>query len=224
LEGQGKELMQTEQSNSKAVKAEPEESRKDFLLKKKAKNRDHLPPALQQELDEILAEEKAIHDRAALLHTLSQDADTWGRKEIGRIRKEVTNLVKKIKVEETIEVSGIMKEYKENRSKIEKTMRNAMRAVQEAHNTAMEELTREEDASLKEARSRFSGAYAEAEAEISDRVEQTLSLIDDFTSSLPALTLDQLTELSISGVAQVKKGDFLVIPGAEVQTAKVKEE
>lgn len=213
--------MQTDQSQEpkadqkEAKPEEPKESRKEILLRKKAKNHDHLPPALQEELDEILAKEKAQHDHAALIHTLTKNADTWGRKEIGSIKREVTDRVRVFGSQESEEVKQQHGFYRRDKKEAERIAKKAMQGIQEKLNATLKKLDEENAARVAEIHEKYKGQYQEAETEISDRVDQALALVGDFTTALPALTLDQLKELSNTGVLQVGEGDFLVLPGAE---------
>lgn len=213
--------MQTDQEaapEEKPVESKPEkpkESRKEFLLRKKAKNHDHLPPALQEELDEILAQEKAEHDHAALVHKLVSSADTWGRKEINTIKREVTDRVRVFGSKDSEETKKQLQVYQRAKKEIEQKAKREMQDVQERLNAALAKLRSENDEAVAQIREKYHGQYRVAEAEITERVDRTLSLVADFTAVVPSLTLEQLEELSSTGILQVGEGDFLVTPGAE---------
>jgi hypothetical protein len=209
---------QTKPPEQKAKPEKPKESRKEILLRKKAKNHDRLPPALQEELDEILAAEKAAHDHAALVHTLSANADKWGRKEIGVIKREVTDRVRVFGGKENTETTGVQKIYAKGKADMEREMKATMQQVQETHNKGLKALKEQLEKDLASVRERYSGQYKEAEFEIRDRTDQTLNLVGDFTAALPDLTLEQLKELSDKGVLQVTDTECLVVPG-ETQKA-----
>jgi len=194
-----------------------EEQKQKLLRKRERDPNKKLPKAFQKELDELLAIEKAEYDRQAAIHRLSSDADTYGRKEIGRIKREVTDRVKKLNQEETTEVSGILKIYKKSRGEMEREMKAAMQRVQEQHNKVMAELKAEEEKDLAEARARYKGGYDQASSDIEHGTNAVTTEVAEFIRDIQGLELPQLQTLLTDGILQNgsrKSATFIVVPGA----------
>jgi hypothetical protein len=226
--------MQTEEQKTKEAPKAPEpveeewtgrglspkqqERKTELLAKKAAREKRHEKPtkADQKELDELLAVEKAEHDRQAIIHKLASNADTYGRKEVARIRRTVTDRVKQIHQEETVEISGITKIYKEGRADLEREMKAAMQRVQEQHNKAMANLKAEEEKDLAEVRARYKSGYDQASEEIDSGTDAVAQEVSSFVADIQELELEQLQALQNDGILQNgsrKSATFIVVPG-----------
>lgn len=219
--------MQTEEQKPKEEPVEEEwtgrglspkqQELKQKLQRKKDKDYNKkLPKAEQTQLDELLAVEKAEHDRQAAIHRLSSAADTYGRKEVARIRREVTDRVKKLDQEEKTEVAGVQKIYQKGRAEMEREMKAAMRRVQEQHNKAMAELKAEEEKDLAEVRTRYKSGYDQASDEINAGVDSVTQEVAGFVADIQELELEQLQKLQTDGILQNgsrKSATFIVVPG-----------
>lgn len=199
-----------------------EEKRKQELLEKKAKKEKHherLSKAEDKELEALLTIEKLEHERMAAIHKLSETADTYGRKEITRIKREITDQVKELHADEQTVTAGIFKIYKKGMGELDKETKAAMQRIQEQHNTMLKQLTDKRDADVRDVRDGYRKQYDEREAQMSADTNQVSDLVAAFIADIQELELEQLKELATAGITQVggqgKDKDYLVVPGTE---------
>jgi hypothetical protein len=199
-----------------------QQEQKDKLQRKKDRDPNKgLPKALQKELDELLAIEKAERDRQGIIHKLASSADTYGRKEIGRIKRAVTDRVKKIGEDESTETAGVRKIYKKGRADLEREMKAAMQRVQEQHNAAMKTMAEEEEKDLAEVRARYKAGYDQAREEIDTGTDAVAREVSSFVADIQELELEQLQKLQAEGILQNgnrKSASFIVVPGSPDKT------
>jgi len=197
---------------------EKEQERKKELQTKKAKAHDKLPKKEEEELVELLAAEKAEHDRQAAIHRLTEAADKYGRKTIGQVQREVTDRVKVFGEDEKKEIAGVNQIYASGRKEMEKETKAAMQKIQERHNEGMAALQRSLEESAAEVRERYRGHFIVAEAELNRRTEEIANQIGSFTEEIKALELPQLETLLKDGLLPYSSSPgtegFLVVPGA----------
>lgn len=197
---------------------EKEQERKKALQAKKAKAHDRLPAKEDEELTALLQVEKQEHDRQAAIHKLIEQADKYGRKEIGRVRKEITDRVKALHEDERTELAGVEQIYRKSRTDMEKEMKAAMQRIQEQHNQMMGELQAGHDKDVAAVRDRYRDGYKTAEVDIDTEIDRVASLVTSFNDMVQGLELPQLQKLQAEGILQLngnsKGGDFLVVPGS----------
>jgi len=197
---------------------EKEQARKKELQTKKAKAYDKLPKKEEEELVELLAVEKAEHDRQAAIHRLTEGADKYGRKTIGQVQREVTDRVKSFNEDEKTEIAGVMAIYTKGRKDVEKETKAAMQRIQEQHNETMAALQKNYERDTEEVRSRYRTQYLEAENELTTRVEQIANQVGAFSEEIKNLDLPQLETLLKDGILphspDPNTEDFLVVPGS----------
>lgn len=214
--------MQTEQNKQEPQQAPQKEEgkklpRKEQLLAKKAKNHDRLPKKEQEELDEILAAEKAEHDRAAVLHRLSSAADTYGRKSIARRTREVTDKVKSFAGEEQKEVEQQLRARKTAAEAARDAAKREMKRVQEELNAKLKQVESDSDGEISHIRLKYRDQYREAESEIQGHTDDVTTEVAEFVETIQSLDLERLLELEKQGTVQLPSDSastiFLVVPG-----------
>jgi hypothetical protein len=221
--------MQAEQQTEEAPqpREEPrgllpeEEQRKQELLAKQAKKaqrHEKLTKAEDKELEALLTIERLEQERQAAIHRLSSTADTYGRKEIGRIKREVTDQVKELHADEQATTAGIMKIYRKGMAELDKETKAAMQRIQEQHNKMLQAIKNERDKDERAVREGYRKQYEELESQMDADTNQVSDLVASFILDIKDLELEQLQELLRSGIVQIgggKERDYLVVPGTE---------
>lgn len=198
-----------------------EEKRKQELLAKQAKKEKHrekLTKAETKELEALLTIESLEKERQAAIHRLSSGADTYGRKEIGRIKREITDQVKELHQDEQTVVDGIMKIYRKGVADADKTLRRTMQKMQEDHNKLLKQFKDKRDEDERDVRAGYRKQYEELELQMNADTDQVANLVASFVQDIKELELGQLQELLKAGIIQIgggKERDYLVVPGTE---------
>lgn len=199
------------------VPKEPEVDRKTELMRKKAKDHDRLPPAEEKELQEILAAEALEKRKGAALHKLTEQADKYGRKRIGEVKRKITDQVADFSTAKGMDTNAILTDFSNAMKDLDRGTKKAMQEIQEAHNRAKKELEGKKEQSLQEINGKYKSKYEEAELEMESQMEEVGAQVDDFQMVIRTLTLEQLEELVKTGVVEVtsegKGADYITVPG-----------
>lgn len=207
--------MQTEQAKNEAPVVDGL-SRKDELLAKKADRErkfSKLSSDEQEELDALLEEEKLEKEHGALVHKLTEAADTYGRKTVARIRREVTDKVAAFSAEEKLELGGIHRKYANKRSNAEREMRKAMKKIQEEHARNLGDLDAQQDKETEAVKHKYSGQYRAASAELKERVDEVTHKVAAFSEDIPHISLEKLRELEKNGTVTCDEDGSISVPG-----------
>jgi hypothetical protein len=197
-------------------KPKTRDERKAELQAKMQREHGRLPQAEAKELFEITQAEELERKRGALIHKLCEKVDRYGRKEAGKVRREVTDKVAGFNTEKLAEQAGVEDSYTESYRAQDKATKKAMQNLQEEHNKAVAELRTKRDVQVRELVQKYAGRFSEAEQELENRLLELDAMVVDFTSSIQALSLEELEELFKGGTVKVKGGeDYLVVPGQD---------
>lgn len=196
----------------KVPKAKPEEEMtrdevKQMLLRKGPLK---LTKADKKKLDEIAAEEEHEERVGALQHRLQERADKWGRRQIGAIKREVTDRVAKVNREELAELSRLRQSNTDAVAQAKAEAKAEMTRIQEELDRKLKNLVSNLNEAEQVTRANYRPQYDEAEAEITTRVDEVTDTVAAFIESIQDLTVEQLEDLHKEGVINIGDECFAV--------------
>lgn len=157
----------------------------------------------KDKLAALVAEKKAEEHRGALVHKLVERADKWGRREIRKVRRAVTDEVSIFSKEEAGEVRAESESYAAKLRNSKKGAAAEMQMIQVRLNDDLALLTQDHNEAAEAIRGQFRERYRRAEDDIDFRAEEIALTVGYFTEFLADLTAEQLEELHKEGTLQV---------------------
>lgn len=194
--------------------------RKDELLRKK-KRRGDLPKKEEEELQAILAEEEAENRRQAMIHNLSERATKHAKKRISRVRKEATDKVQLLKLDERAERQVLIQSFNDKGESAKQVANSAINEIQQELGATLASLRQSHTKQEREILARYKPQYDDLETRINMDMDDVGCVTRYFRDMVKPLTLEELKTLDDGGVVKVsgvEGTEYLICPDVEPKT------
>lgn len=169
----------------------------------------------EETVDVTAAEEVEDRERAALVHKLTEAASKFALHAEPAILVKITNQVAEAKRGHDFSKVDFMSRLKELKKVAQKARQDAVTALNAEFEQAMHSINVQEKAGFDDLNAAFKARTDELEDELSAQVKYISDLVAAFKKDLDHLDKEQLTDLLRDGVVEVKKGEWMHIPGKE---------